>query len=74
MKKYAVSYINFFDNILTTKIIEIDGDWKDALKQLFFQDYGNELFEGDELFKVDIEKAKEIAFDCDFLFDVVEII
>jgi len=67
MKKYAVSYMDFFDNDLTTRIVEVDGDWKDALKEAFPRT-SNDIH-GDE-----IEEVKDNAFDQDWLFEVVEII
>lgn len=62
MKKFAVGYVNLFDNILNIKIINAK-DWKDALLNTFAIDL-----------KVDqLEAAKEVAFDMDFLFDVKEV-
>ena len=65
MKKFAVSYISFFDNKMTIKIVEAN-DWKAALVQSeFMKDY-------DDL-PEDFEEAKQAAFDCDSMFEVMEI-
>lgn len=64
MKKYAVAYMNFFDNDLKIKIVGSLG-WRDALIKAFpimsWVSSGN------------LEESKETAFDHDVLFDVVEI-
>ena len=64
MKKFAVSYINFYDNNLQTKIIEAN-NWKEALDK-------SEFFTGLEL-PEDFQEAKQEAFNCDSMFEVVEI-
>ena len=63
MKKYAVSYINFFNNNLITKIVDVDGDWKVAIEAAI-PDTAAYLDD-------DIENAKCQAFDSDWLFDVI---
>lgn len=64
MTKFAVSYINWFANNLQTKIIEAD-TWKEALDK-------SEFFVGIEL-PEDFQEAKEEAFNCDSMFEVVEV-
>lgn len=74
MKKFAVGMINFFDNDLRIKIVETDGNWKDALKLAYnvtTKDEDNEKYYS--AMPDDIEEAKTFTFDGDWMFDVVEI-
>lgn len=67
MRKFAVSYINFFDNELKTKIISYPtNNWFECLIKAFpeLEDYH---------FPEDIDEAKENANNWDFMFEVVEI-
>lgn len=74
MKKYAVGWINFFDNDLQIKIVEIEEsgnksyDWRDALEAAFPGYAENVAFAGDNM-----DLAKEEAFNQEWLFDVKEI-
>ena len=66
MTKFAVSYINFFDNNLITKIVSVEGTWRDALLTAFpdmkeFQIPNN------------LKDAKTQAFDGDCMIEVMEI-
>lgn len=63
MKKYAVAFVNFFDNDLKIKIVGAE-DWRQALNKAF----GPKYLKSDNL--VD---AKEEAFNQDWLFGVVEL-
>lgn len=65
MKKFAVGYINFFDNELKINIVEAE-NWKDALCK--GSPMGPDWIESDTM-----AEAKEKAFDMDSMFDVVEI-
>jgi hypothetical protein len=65
MRKYAVAYIFFFDNILKLKVIEAK-DWKDALIKAFNMGY----WVG---FPDDMEEAQEEAFKGDWMFNVIEV-
>ena len=64
MKKWAVAYINFFDNELSIEIIDAS-TWKKALGKAH---PGLEEFLSD-----DIEEAKYDAFNGDWMFEVKEI-
>jgi len=64
MKKFAVSYITFFDNMLLTKIVEAN-NWKEALDK-------SEFMLGYELPDI-YEDAQSEAFNCDSMFNVTEI-
>lgn len=67
MKLYAVAHANFFDNDLQIRIVKAN-DWKEALSN---------AFDADKIKNVasckDLKDAKWIAFNQDWLFDVVEI-
>lgn len=69
MSKFAVGYINFFDNELIIEIIEAE-DWLEALHEhsqmihIPWEDYFSDCT---------ISGAKAKAFDADMMFDVVEI-
>ncbi len=61
--RYAVSYINFYENVLYLDIVEAT-DWKTALQiALSTEKYIPE----------DMEEAKEYFFDGDSAFEVIEI-
>lgn len=62
MNKYAVAFVDFFENDLQIKIVEAI-DWKQALIKAFGIVFTSET----------LEKAKEEAFNQDCLFDVKEI-
>lgn len=68
MKKFAVGYIDFYDNELTIEIIEAE-DWYTALNS-------HTKLKSDECYlsSDSLEAAKDIAFNDDFMIDVVEII
>ena len=70
MTKYAVAHMDFFNNILVCKIVEVEDNqsWKDALAKAMNLKDSSEL-EIDDF----IETAKEDAFNQDWLFDVVKI-
>jgi predicted HAD superfamily hydrolase len=64
--KFAVGYINFFDNDLIIEVIEAN-NWKLALsKHSHLINSGIDLFFGDTL-----ENVKVQAFNCDMMIDVV---
>lgn len=71
MKKFAVGYIDFYDNELIIEIIEAK-DWYAALRSHTKLKSLNE----DECYlsSDSLEAAKNIAFNSDFMIDVVEII
>lgn len=71
MKKFAVGYIDFYDNELIIEIIEAE-DWYTALRSHTKLKSLNE----DECYlpSDSLEAAKDIAFNSDFMIDVVEII
>lgn len=69
MSKFAVGYINFFDNDLIIEIIEAE-DWLEALHKhsKIEQDPWGDYFSN-----YTIDEAKTEAFNSDMMFDVVEI-
>lgn len=71
MKKFAVGYIDFYDNEIFIEIIEAK-DWYAALRSHTKLKSLNE----DECYlpSDSLEAAKDIAFNSDFMIDVVEII
>ena len=69
MKKFAVAYMNFFDNCLTVRVIESD-NWVGALQKRLLEIYpDSEPIELSE----DIEAEKTNAFDQEWVFDVTEV-
>ena len=66
MKKFAVGYINFFDNDLIIEIIEAF-NWIDALRQ------HSKLSKDFWLSESSLEEAKIDAFNGDMMIDVKEI-
>ena len=64
MKRYAVAFISFHDNELTTEIIEAN-TWQEALEK---HSQKLDWIEGNTL-----EEMKANAFDGDCTIDVVEI-
>ena len=67
-KKWAVSTISFHDNALKTSIVDAN-TWEGALRSV--ADGYDWVIQGSGGYMV---AAKEIAFDGDYMFDVVEII
>lgn len=62
MKRYAVAYISFFDNVLKLEVVKAKG-WKEALSKVA----GAELV----AYLPDcIEEAKAEAFSGDWMFEV----
>lgn len=66
MKKWAIAYINFFDNNVVVKVVEVDGNWKDAL-EVAFPGYAEHVSD-------DLDEAKSMAFDQEWGFDITEIV
>ena len=67
-KLFAVSYIDFFNNDLVTEFHRAD-NWQTALELHTEVDAEDTA----HIRSMDIEDAKEEAFNCDWLFDVVEV-
>ena len=68
-KRYAVSYINFFDNILHTKIVTVDTIlWRYILLAAF-----PDIRVFKQLKSIGIECAKDEALDRGFMFEIVKI-
>jgi hypothetical protein len=67
MKKWAVSYLNFFDNEfeLLLKVVEAESE-RDALEAAFPGLAENVRWDN-------LETAKDDAFNQDWLFEIVEI-
>lgn len=70
MKKFAVAYMNFFDNDLTVKVVESES-WNEALAKRFSELYpkSENIFECSD--NIEAEKVK--AFNEDWIFDVTEV-
>jgi len=69
MSKFAVGHIDYFNNNLIIEIIKAE-NWKDALfkhSKLISENWDQSWF-GETL-----EEAKNKAFDCDMMIDVIEI-
>ena len=66
MNRYAVAYINFYDNELSIKLTKAN-NWREAVDNTF------KIFEEMGVVDIsdDIEEAKREAFDADFMFDVI---
>ena len=67
MRKWAVAYVNSFDNDLTIEIVSAD-TWSSAL--LSHSKIGEDM---NECIGVDLDSTKTNFFDCDALVDVTEI-
>ena len=80
MKKYAVSYINFFNNELTIEIVEAETIKKAILKhsKLLAENSDNGKVDEEDWLHTnmpeELEEIKETFFDMDCMVDVVEII
>ena len=69
MNKFAVGYMNFFDNDLIIEIIEAE-NWKIALfKHSKLQNDDWELAD----FGKTLDEAKNYAFNCDMVIDVIKL-
>ena len=66
MKRYVVSYMSFYDNDISLELVEAV-DWQSAVQKSKFD---IEYVLEDTL---DLEEAKQLAFDCDEVFSVLEI-
>ncbi len=66
--KFAVAYINNFDNCLKQKLVEA-ADWRDALVKSGWANADSlTSFEG-----LTMEQAQEEAFSQDWNFSVIEV-
>lgn len=66
MRRWAVGWMTFFDNVLKIEIVEAE-DWHSAL--LKHSKVGEDPWE----FPPDLEEAKQEAFNGDCTFDVIEV-
>ena len=66
MKRYVVSYTSFYDNDISLELVEAV-DWQSAVQKSKFD---IEYVLEDTL---DLEEAKQLAFDCDEVFSVLEV-
>lgn len=67
LKRYAVAYISFFDNILTQELVTSRCEY-DALEALL-ESRGIEVYEDLKT----VEELKMLAFDCDCMISVIEV-
>ena len=70
MKRFCVSFIDFFDNDLTSKMVEGENELDAALSYL-------EKYQGPKLCSEDfqdLENLKENCFDNDCMINAIEII
>lgn len=71
MKTYVFSFISFFDNVMTSKIIESSED-PVTLVQEELTEKGWAM--DPEGYDIDsIEDLKRFAFDCDSMFEIIEV-
>lgn len=70
-KRWACSYIDWFDNELTTKIVRADS-WFEAFC-MAYPDRRANILNVDEAVPETLEQAKENAFNCDSMIHVEEI-
>ena len=72
--RYAVAYVNLFDNELSVEILE-GSSWRDALlRHSYFVSMLNSCPEWIDLIPKDLEDAKDYCFECDSLIDVVPVL
>lgn len=71
MKKYVFSFINFHDNDLTSKVIESDLD----MTAVVINELEARSWEvtGNGSMSPTIQDLKNFAFDCDSMFNIIEI-
>lgn len=70
MKKFVVSYIDFFDNDLTSVIIEASNEFDSMIKYL--EQYQNvELYDHPKI--KDENDIKEFCFNCDAMINSIKI-
>jgi hypothetical protein len=67
MSKFAVTYMNYFDNVMITKIVEAK-TWMEALQTAFG------IYECIKEVGDDQTNGQQAAFDQDWNFNVVEIV
>jgi hypothetical protein len=68
MTKYVYSYISFFDNVMTSVIIESDKTaFEIAKEQCELNDW--QVYED----ITTLEALKQFAFECDFMFEIIEV-
>lgn len=72
MKRFAVSYIDWFEHDLTTVIVDAD-DWHSALLKHPKIAKSNNVEDTPLFPKTNLEECKGIAFDCDCMVECVEI-
>lgn len=70
MKKFAVSYINWGDNKLQTKIVEAETNMQALTASGFYDESGMQYIEEANTW----ELSKQHAFDMDSMFEVVEVV
>lgn len=71
LKRWACSYIDWYDNELTTKIV-MAANWLDAFKLAYPTRYAN-ITSSDESAPETLDQAKTNAFNCDSMVNVVEV-
>lgn len=74
MKRFVISWINWYDHDLQSKIVEADNEKEALIKCLledFYTDADTETLE--EIVKNSIEDLKTMAFNADGMINAIEI-
>lgn len=69
MKRWAVSFINWYDHDLSTVLVEAP-TWQEAL--FMHPEVTKDAYEPQDL--IDIEAAKIHSFDMDSMIEVIEVV
>ncbi len=72
MSRWVVSYINWFDNNLTSEIVEADS-WHDAIFKHSAVAKNLDPEWHADLLKMDPENVKQAFFDCDSMIEAIKI-
>lgn len=70
MKRFVVSYIDWFNNELYSHIINADDELQ-AIKTIAVEQYGFDSASVDSI--ENIEDFKGFCFDCDCMMNVIEV-
>lgn len=70
MKKYVFSHISFFDNVMTSKVIESDLDELTVATKEFT---GMTGFDPSDTPINNLDDLKCFAFDCESMIEIIEV-